>query len=240
MANNEQGLAGTVLVIIIAWALAAVLMLTVTLVAAQDIEQTVGTLPDPEEGSVLNEVYGIEGNLGPVGLATEIERTSDEILTAAEPLDGQLDQVLAATDSIDASANSILSTAGDIDGSVNSISGSVNTINSSVTDIQSRLAATNGHVQEIEPNLDRAAQQASTVVGLVQSIQGNTSAIQNQTKLGGEGDWGILGHARSIDCRLLGGVTSGAECPGGPVSLPGNLPGGLLDLPILGDVLGGG
>lgn len=240
MAHNEQGLAGTVLVIIIAWALAAVFMLVVTLVAAQDIRSTVGQLPDPEDGSILNEVVDIEGNLGPVGLATQTERTSSDILTAAEPLDGQLDQVLAATDSIDASANSILGSASEINSTASSIDASVTEINSSVTDIQQRLASTNSTVTDsIKPGVAAINNRADTIIALVRSIESDTTAIQDQTKLGSDGDFGIRGHAQSIDCRLNGGLTGGADCPGGPLPLPGELPSGLLDLPGLSNVLGG-
>lgn len=221
MPSNEQGIAGTVLVIVIAWALAAVLMLTVTLVAAQDISDTVGQLPDPEEGSVLNEVVDIDGNLGPVALATEIERTSADILTAAEPLEGQLDQVLDATDQIDASARSILSTAGDIDSSVNSIDASAGEINSSVASIRDRLASVDGTVDSIRDGVAGINNRADSVISLARSIQSDTDAIRFEVLEREPTDDGIRGHAHSIDCRLAGDAcergVSGGELP----DLPG-------------------
>lgn len=221
MPSNEQGIAGTVLVIVIAWALAAVLMLTVTLLAARNISDTVGKLPDPEEGSVLNEVVDIDGNLGPVALATEIERTSADILTAAEPLEGQLDQVLDATDQIDASARSILSTAGEIDSSVNSIDASASEINSSVASIRERLSGTDAHVDSINAGLREASGKSVTALALVRSIQSDTDAILFQVLEREPGDDGIRGHAHSIDCRLAGDAcergASGGELP----DLPG-------------------
>jgi hypothetical protein len=210
--DTEQGIAGTVLVIVIAWALAAVLMLTVTLVAAQDIEETVGEITEPEEGSVLNAVYGIDGDLGPVALATAIERTSSDILTAAKPLEEQLDQVLVATDSIDASARSILSTAGDIDNTVNSIDGTVDSIHS-------RLGGTDEHVSgSINPGLRRASQQSVDALALVESIGADVGAILVQVQEREPTNDGIKGHAHSIDCRVLGeNCERGPGAPGAPI-----------------------
>lgn len=221
MPSNESGIAGTVLVIVIAWALAAVLMLSVTLLAARDISETVGKLPDPEGGSILNEVTDIDGNLGPVALATEIKRTSDDILTAAEPLDGQLDQVLAATDEIDASTRSILSTAGEIDSTVNSIDASAGEINGSVASIRDRLGSVDGTVDSIHQGVAGINQRADTVIALTRSIKSDSGAILSQVREREPLNDGIRGHAHSIDCRLAGDAcergASGGELP----DLPG-------------------
>ena len=84
-ASREAGLAGIALVIVIAWALAAVMMLTGTLIAAQQIDDRVAT--------ILGEVSPIDDDLDSVKLAQETDRIAKDILTAAEPLSGQLDQV---------------------------------------------------------------------------------------------------------------------------------------------------
>src|SRR2546427_1792639 len=85
--TDERGLAGKVLVGVVAWALGAVLMLTSTLVSAQQIDNRVHR--------ITTIVTPIDHNLDSVNLTIETNRIAQEILTAAKPLPGQLDQVLA-------------------------------------------------------------------------------------------------------------------------------------------------
>ena len=94
--SEETGLAGAILVGVIAWALAAVLMLTNTLVAAQQIDNRVDR--------ITHTVGPIDRDLDSVNLAAETNRIAGEIRTAANPLSGQAQQIIDATASIDTSA----------------------------------------------------------------------------------------------------------------------------------------
>lgn len=226
MFQHEQGMAGTVLVIVIAWALAAVLMLTGTLVAARQIDETVA--------EIRGTVSGIDDNLDAIEMAEETTEISSQILSAAQPIEGQLDEVLVAADDIDGSASSILSTAGEIDGTVNSISGTAGEINSTVGSIQSNLSNTNSHVSSISQGVTDINHRADTIIGHVRSIQSDTSGILHEVREAEPGNDGIRGHAHSIDCSPAVFATS-THCSDGPSGA-----GDLLDLDdLLGGLLGG-
>ena len=100
--RDEAGLAGKILVGVIAWALGAVLLLTNTLVAAQQIDTRVDR--------ITHTVTPIDHNLDSVKLAAETNRIAGEILVAAKPLSGQADQIIQTTASIDGTAKAINST----------------------------------------------------------------------------------------------------------------------------------
>src|SRR5438094_7068122 len=108
--TDARGLAGQILVGVIAWALVAVVMLTRTLVSAQQIDDRVFT--------IKNTVSPIDHNLDSVALAVKTNDIAGQILTAAKPLSGQLDQVVKSATSIDTSAASINGTAGSINQTV--------------------------------------------------------------------------------------------------------------------------
>src|SRR5918999_3811215 len=97
--TDESGLVERVLVGIIAWALAAVVMLTSTLVAARKIDDRVAF--------IRTQTSPIDTDLDSVKLLVETTSTANDILTSAKPLSGQLDQVHGLTVTIDNSASSI-------------------------------------------------------------------------------------------------------------------------------------
>lgn len=201
--HDEQGLAGTVLVIVIAWALAAVLMLTGTLVAAQQIDDLVA--------DITTSVSAIDDDTASVALAEETTRISGDILSAAQPLEEQLDQVLGSVASIDTSVVSILDTAGSIDSSVNSIRASASDIDSSVRSINSRLDGTFAHVRSIRQGIEDINVRVDTIIGLVRGIESDTDDVRHVFRRGDNYpvDAGIRGHAESIDCSGLTGLATG-------------------------------
>ncbi len=73
--SDETGLAGQILVGVVAWALGAVLLLTNTLVAAQQIDSRVDR--------ITHTVGPIDHDLDSVSLAAETNRIAGEINTAA-------------------------------------------------------------------------------------------------------------------------------------------------------------
>ncbi|MGH8991218.1 MAG: hypothetical protein ACRDZ7_06805 [Acidimicrobiia bacterium] len=153
--GDECGLAGKILVGVVAWALGAVLLLTSTLVSAQQIDNRVGR--------ITTEVSPIDKDLDSVNLAIETNATAKEILAAAEPLTGQVESVVQATNGINASATSI-------NENVTQIRGSVDSINSRVKGINTDVLAINGSVRAINTT-------AKSINGLVRSIDGNVGSI---------------------------------------------------------------
>ncbi len=150
-------LPGIVLVIVIAWALAAVLMLTGTLLNAREIKDDV---------TVINsQVSPIDQDLKSVALAAETVKISAAINVAAQPLTGQATQILQAARRIDASARTILTTAGQINQTARQINGTVTQINGTVVSINGKVAAIGGAVGSIS--------------GLVASIGGRVASIHN-------------------------------------------------------------
>jgi methyl-accepting chemotaxis protein len=199
-ASREAGLAGIALVIVIAWALAAVMMLTGTLIAAQQIDDRVAT--------ILGEVSPIDDDLDSVKLAQETDRIAKDILTAAEPLSGQLDQVIEAAGSIDQSVTTILesaeeinATAKDINGSVKGIGSDVSEIGSSVGTIDSNLRAVLQEVRTIEPGVAAINVKAAQAIALVRGITNDLDRVLALIKGHGRpGNSNLHGHANSIDC----------------------------------------
>lgn len=158
--KDEVGLAGQVLVGVIAWALAAVLMLTNTLVAAQQIDNRVDT--------ITHTVGPIDHDLDSVNLAAETNRVAGEILAAAKPLSGQVQQIVDATAGIDTSAKSI--------------NGDVLNIGESVTGIDTNARSINGNVAEINRTVKDINWTAKEISGTVSQIDGNVTSIGGTVK----------------------------------------------------------
>lgn len=191
---SDAGLAGIVLVVVIGWALAAVFMLSRTIVAAQQIDRRVGV--------ITGELNPIDENLDAVELAQGTAGIAREIADAAAPLDGQLDDIVGSVGSIDASAQEIRATVGSIGDSVTSIDGSVAGIDDSVGGIRSSFSSLLGVVRSIDSRVAGINRRADSVVTLVGAIRQDTTNIL--AELGpGHGtpaDARIHGHANSIDC----------------------------------------
>lgn len=186
LAAEQSGLAGTALVIVLGWALIAVILLTGTLVTAQRIDDKVDV--------ITGEVQPIENETQQVALLDETNRIAADILEAARPLSGQLETVREATVSIDSRVESILATAQDINGTVKPIRGKLVSILDTARPIERGVAAINAKADEI--------------IALVRGIQSDTGNVLGQT---GDGSThtqatnrNIHGHANSIDCKLGG------------------------------------
>lgn len=186
--QRDEGITGLVLVLVIAWALLAVLMLTGILISARSIDDDVAV--------ITGEVSEIDDDLDSVALAEETSRIAADIETAAAPLSAQLDEVHAATLTIDESVATIHGAVGDIDASVNSITASAESIDSSVQSIHGSLSGTDSAVVSIRDGIMRASGQANTVVDIANRIDRDTSAVHGQTTE-------IVQHAESINCGVL-------------------------------------
>lgn len=193
---DESGLAERILVGVIAWALASVVMLTSTLITANQIDDKVAY--------IRTQVSPIDNDLDSVELAARTNVIAKDILTAAEPLSGQLQQVLDTT--IHDKAISIDQTAGEINRTVNSISATASEINGTAGSINSKVTAINGSVRSIQGH-------ANSINGTVHGIGGNFGGILDTVRqirgdhqvegLGG----GLAGAARRVDV-LIGLVTA--------------------------------
>lgn len=163
-------------VIVVAWALGAVFMLTRTLVAANAIDGNVVTIRE--------EVRGIDDDLDFVELALTTGSVADDIEAAAAPLSGQLDQVIDAAEDIDANAVSILGTAQLINGSVKDINTTALAINKTVKSINANAAAINrnanainANAREINASVLSINAHAVGINGSVNSINGNLGGV---------------------------------------------------------------
>jgi methyl-accepting chemotaxis protein len=167
--SDESGLAGKILVGVVAWALGAVLLLTSTLITAQQIDTRVNR--------ITHTVGPIDHDLDSVALAAETNRIAGEIQTAAKPLSGQADQIIAATGSIDTSAKSINSDVLQIGDSVNGIARDAGSINSNVTEINKTVKDINGTAKAISGTVNQIDGNVASIGGTVHGIDGNLSSV---------------------------------------------------------------
>ncbi len=199
-----MGLVGVVLTIVIVFALIAVVELTRTLEAAQQIDTRVVDI----RGSVKSANSHL--NTG-CDVATGKNCTSDalpvlnttidlakQIDAAAKPLTGEAAIIVTDVNSINSTVSQILANASSINGTVHSINGLVGSIGGSVNTIASSLSSVNSDVSVIQQGLVRANNQAISVANSVNGIKGDTATINAQAG-------GILTQAHDISCdKVLG------------------------------------
>ena len=164
------------LVVVVAWALTAVALLTGTLLTAGKINNRVGY--------VNAQVNPIDKDTDSVRLAVETGRIATEINKAAKPLDDQLAQVVTFGDGIEVSAASVAQRAGEINGKVkainstaNEINSTVGQINSSVDSIGSGISSVNRGVQSVNVSVDQINGSFDGIIGEVRSIDGEVAGI---------------------------------------------------------------
>lgn len=230
--TDDAGLAAIALVIVIAWALGAVLMLTGTLVAAQQIDEQVAV--------ITTNVSDIDDDLDAIRLTQRTNEVVADILSAAEPLDGQLEDVVSSVDGIDGHVVSILDRAGSInetavsiDETVEEIGDNARSINATVDGINANFGAILETARSINcggvgrEGIQSLSQQrevcgtkgvpginnrVDAVIAIVRAIQQDTVDIlrhvtidgSNAQQHGEPADARIHGHADSIDCRVGG------------------------------------
>jgi methyl-accepting chemotaxis protein len=172
--NDERGLAGKILVGVIAWALGAVLLLTNTLVAAQQIDTRVDR--------ITHTVGPIDHDLDSVALAVKTNEIAGEINASAKPLSGQAGQIVEATASIDTSAKSINSTVGQIGDAVKGIDASARSINSNVLEINKTVKDVNGTAKSISGTVNKVDGNVAAIGGSVHGIGGSLSTVLDVVK----------------------------------------------------------
>jgi methyl-accepting chemotaxis protein len=180
---KSNALPGLMLVIIVFWALSAVLMLTGTLGAANRIDERVTT--------ITSDVSPIDTELDTVPILTQVSTTAEQIREAAAPLTGQLADVVDDVGTIDASAKSILVSANEINGKVKTINTSAKEINGTVYSIDSAVSSIYGSASEINGTVHSINDKFVAVNNLVQRIQDNLVGISRQVDV-------LNGHIRGI------------------------------------------
>jgi len=185
--KGSRGLAGLVLVILIAWALLAVIFLTGTLLAARSIDRSVNTAK-----TGINPVVGEIGKDAKfIDQARTIADTSGKILTAAKPLSRQLDVIeQTARTGIDPKLKSILGQVGDI----NEVAGSINT---NVLQIGSTVGGILGNAQSINGSVTSINTRGRSILRRARSINNSADLILSD---GGA----ILSRVQSIDIAVAG------------------------------------
>ena len=191
---GEAGIVGANLAITLAFALYAVIQLSRTTLAAQQIDDRVEV--------IVGETTPINEDLVNVPKLDETVRIAADINDAARPLTGQADQIIAAAKSIDSTVSGILGNATSIGSSVQGISGTVGALTPVVRSIHDGVATING--------------QADRAIALGRGIEDDLSNVL--TQVGGAGVGGhrhagggltIHGHANSINCST---AVNGANC----------------------------
>lgn len=187
--RDQAGVVGANLAIVIAFALFAVIMLTRTTIAAQQIDDRVKV--------IVGEVQPINKDLDNVPLLDETDRMAAEILRAAQPLSGQAGEIIDTAHSIDGTVSNILGNATSINGTVKGINGTLSALQPTVRSIHDGVATINGQVDQ--------------VITLVRNIRGDLSNVLSQVGVaspGGHAGKTIHGHANAIDCEtaILGGT----------------------------------
>ena len=235
---TSNALPGIMLVIVIFWALFAVLLLTGIISTANRIESRVG---------VINEsVTPINTKLDTVAVLTNVQDTANQIRDAAASLTGIVGNVADSASSIDNSAKAILVSAQSINTSVKQINGSVLEINKSASAIDSTLlevlasaTSINNTVNQIGPTFIQvvdlvydiktrivvASTQVDDIIRSVQAIKGDTGFISNQVDLINNNALGIETSPLLLNFGNAGvmremNAASGAQGPAAQVGLP--------------------
>ena len=154
--SGDRGQAGIALIIVIAWALSAVLILTRTLVAAQEINNKVTDITAHLAGSKQDTSY--------VSQLNKTEVTASTILQNAAPLTGQLEIVK--------------NTAAHIQQQVDGITPPVQSINATVHVIHDQVGTILATAQSINNTLTQIRNtQSSVILTDVVNIKADTTSI---------------------------------------------------------------
>lgn len=154
--RDEGGIVAVNLVVTIAFALFAVIMLSKTTIAAQQIDDRVKIITT-EVGPGSN-----VSRLNETAILNTVADRADQILVAAKPLSGQANDILVAAKSIDDTVSKINANAGEINSTVKSINGSLKTlapvvdqIHQGIIDIDNRLDRVIAPVGGVRGDLDQ-------------------------------------------------------------------------------------
>jgi hypothetical protein len=201
------------LVIVILWALIAVIFLTGILAAANRIESRVG--------QINTSLTPINSKLNTVPILTKVSDTANQIRDAASNLSPTIGRISDSASSIDASLKQVNESVGPINKSAKAINASVlqigqsvgtigpglvnvrgltGTINASVHSIDGELSGTLNNVYDIRGRVALVTGQADDILRTVRQIHGDTSSISAAV--------GVAGIPRTVNGNAHGIETS--------------------------------
>lgn len=189
-ARDENGVVAINLVLVLAFALFAVIMLTNTTVKATQIDDRVK--------KIRGEVGQVDTELTNVPQLDQTAVTAGEIDVATKNLDRQAGEIVVAAQSIDRTVSSILSNATSINGTVGSINSTLGSIQGVVRSIDGGGLGSRAGAAGINTRLNN-------IRGSVRGIEGDTSDVVTEVGTGhlGGTPLSIHGHANSISCVAL-------------------------------------
>jgi methyl-accepting chemotaxis protein len=197
--RDEGGIVAVNLVLFLAFALYAVVQLTRTTLAAQQIDERVVV--------ITKEVRPIDQNLNEVPKLDLTNETAAKIKTAADPLSPSAQQIIDAAKDIDGTVSDINANAETINGTVKAIAGNVGSISGSVRTIGGNAATLQGTVRGIRQDVVDINHRVDVIINLANAIHGDltnvNSVVGNSGALSFSGSKTINGHARQI-CADLG------------------------------------
>lgn len=202
--GDEGGTVGINLVILLAFALYAVIQLTRTTVAAQQIDHKVVT--------ITGSVGPIDTNLNAVPKLDMVNETAKSINAAAAPLSGDAQNIIDTAHDIDGTVDGINASVFAINGTVRGIAGNVGPIQNSVHGIEGSVGPLNGVVGQIRTGVGDINKRLDVVIGLANQINGDLGNVAFQVGTAGNptsgGARNVNGHAAAID-RNVANLTQG-------------------------------
>lgn len=210
---TSQALPGIMLVIVILWALTAVIFLTGILAAANRIESRVG--------QINTSLTPINSKLNTVPILTKVSDTANQIRDAASNLSPTIGRIADSASSIDNSLKQVNDSVGPINKSAKQINASVlqihqsvgtigpglvairgltGTINASVHSIDGELAGTLNNVYDIRGRVALVTGQADDITRSARGIKGDLGSISAVV--------GVAGIPRTVNGNAYGIETS--------------------------------
>jgi methyl-accepting chemotaxis protein len=195
--EDEGGIVAVNLVLFLGFALYAVVQLTRTTLAAQQIDERVVVITRDVGGPA-----GIDQNLDEVPKLDLTNETAAKIRVAAENLSAEAGNIITAAQSINGTVSDINANADTINGTVKAIAGNVNSISGSVRTIGGNATTLTNTVTDIRGGVADINKRVMIVIDLASAIRGDlsnvNSVVGNSGALTFNGSKTINGHARQI------------------------------------------
>ena len=185
--RGEDGVVALNLVLVLGFALFAVVQLSRTALATEQINERVKR--------IVGQVGPINQNLDSVPKLDQTDVLAKQILASSTPLSAEAGDIIDAAKSIDGTVSSIQSKAGSINGTVKGINGTFTALSPVVRSINDGVSAINGRVDKVMAAVQGIRADLNNVLAEVGTLKGSSK--------------GILGHANSIDCST---AVSGSAC----------------------------
>lgn len=198
---TSQALPGIMLVIVVFWALLAVIFLTGILASANRIESRVGI--------INSEVGPISNKLDAIPILTKVQDNANQIRDAAANLSPTIGRIADSASSIDSSLKQVNDAVGPINKSVKTINGSVLEINNSVRAVAPNLVTVLRSAQSINASVHSIDGELAGTLDRVYDIRGQVVRINDNAN-------DILRSARQIrgDTKFISDVVGTAPFTG--------------------------